>query len=81
MKRNNDNLISIDEFKKEKLVKKEEKSFSNYLRVLGFSELMNEASGVVKELNNSALNSDMAMRSSLILKEFGSRLKSESHEF
>lgn len=55
--------------------KKENDSLSRYLKVLSFSELIDETSHIINELNRVGSTEEIIKRSKLILKELGLRLK------
>lgn len=56
--------------------KKENDSLSRYLKVLSFSELIDETSHIINELNQKGSTEEIIKRSKMILKELGMRLGS-----
>lgn len=70
----NTEVVSLGQFKEEKMQK-------DYLEVLSFSQLLDEATDIIRELNSSSLNSGLTLRSKTILKEFSNRLSQQSSEY
>ncbi len=54
--------------------KKENDSLSRYLKVLSFSELIDETTHIIEELNKNGSTEEIIKKSKLILKEMGQRL-------
>ncbi|MCF8060346.1 MAG: hypothetical protein K9K67_13675 [Bacteriovoracaceae bacterium] len=55
--------------------KKENDSLSRYFKVLSFSELIDETTLLIEELNRVGSTEEMIKKSKMILKELGLRLK------
>ena len=70
----NSEVVSLGQFKEEKMQK-------DYLEVLSFTQLLDEATDIIGELNSSSLNSGLTLRSKTILKEFSNRLSKQSSEY
>ncbi len=75
-----ENVATIEELKSRKEQSGKEKIILDYLRILTFSELIDETSEVIKELNDTPFNSDLAIRGRLVLKELEDRLEAHSQE-
>jgi len=54
--------------------KKENDSLSRYFKVLSFSELIDETSKIIEELNRVGSTDEIIRQSKLILKELGLRI-------
>ncbi len=65
-----DSLISLTDWRHSAELK-------NYLNVLSFHELIQEAEETIKELNNSPLTKDAIQKAKMLLREYSLRL---SHE-
>ena len=72
------NVVSFDNAKKQNEHKKQEESISKYLGILSFSQLIHETSDTIRNLDNEAINKQMAMKSQLVIKELGSRIEKQS---
>lgn len=55
--------------------KKENDSLSRYFKVLSFSELIDETTQLIEELNREGSTEEIIKKSKMILKELGVRLK------
>ena len=87
-----ENVVSLDNWKKLKEAslaewqplsleeKKAEKQFSDYFNILSFSELINESTDIIKELNGNPLSNEITMKSKILLNQFSKRLGDESKE-
>lgn len=73
---NNDghNLISIDQWKHDK----RESSFSSYLKVLSFNDLVNESNHLASEIKRQAAADHLLSRTKLMMNELTLRLERES---
>ena len=90
---NNDkNVVSLEDWRKLKEAsladwkpqsldeKRAEKQFSDYFNILSFSELINESTDIIKELNQSPISTEITMKSKILLHQFSKRLGDESKE-
>lgn len=68
-------VVDIAHAKEAFAEKKENDSLSRYFKVLSFSELIDETTHIIEELNRSGTTEEIIKRSKLILKELGLRLK------
>jgi hypothetical protein len=75
-----DNVVSLNKWRNDKKIDTDGKSFTTYLDVLNFNELIQESTDLVKELHDEKLNNELVMRSQLVLEEVDKRIKSESKE-
>jgi hypothetical protein len=87
-----ENVVSLDDWKKLKEAslaewrpknsneKCAEKQFSDYFNILSFSELINESTDIIKELNHRPISSEITMKSKILLSQFSKRLGDESKE-
>ncbi len=69
-----DNLVNLDKWKS---IKKED-SFSEYLKVLSFNDLLNESNELAERMNKSEDESDLFSKTRLMMNEFTNRLERES---
>ena len=69
-----ENLVNLDEWKN---IKKEA-SFSEYLKVLSFNDLLNESNELVDRMNKSESGADLFSKTRLMMNEFTNRLERES---
>ncbi|MFT6069924.1 MAG: hypothetical protein ACJAT2_000938 [Bacteriovoracaceae bacterium] len=88
----NENVVSMDDWKKLKeasladwspesqVDKNAEKQFSDYFNILSFSELINESTDIIKELNHRPISTEITMKSKILLSQFSKRLGGESKE-
>lgn len=86
------NVVSLESWKKLKEAsladwkpqgleeEKAERQFSDYFNILSFSELINESTDIIKEINHSPLSSEITMKSKILLNQFSKRLGDESKE-
>lgn len=72
---NSAEVIELEKFKRDSNDLKESESLSRYFKVLSFSELLNETTQIIEELNSKGGTEEVIKRSKLILKEMGLRLK------
>lgn len=68
-------VIKLEKAKEAILGQKECDSLSRYFQVLSFSELLDETTQLIEELNAKGSTKEIINRSKLILKEFGLRIK------
>ncbi len=59
---------------------KEEKNFTEYLKVLSFHELMNESVHLMTEIKNDQRPNDLFSRTKIMMNEFSNRLEKESKQ-
>jgi len=73
---NNDrrNLVSLDQWKHHK----RESSFSDYLKVLSFNDLVNESNHLASEIKKQAATDHLLSRTKLMMNELTHRLERES---
>lgn len=69
-----DNLVSLDQWKNQK----RESSFSAYLKVLSFNDLMNESNELMNQMKKSDEVDDLFSKTKLMMNEFTTRLEKES---
>ncbi len=60
--------------------KKVENSFSEYLKVLSFNELMNESEHLIEEMTKDQSSLDLFTRTKVMMNEFTDRLEKESRQ-
>lgn len=74
---NNDpsKVIDLGRAKEVLMGQKENESLSRYFQVLSFSELIDETSQLIEELNRKGSTKEMINKSKIILKELGLRIK------
>lgn len=87
-----ENVVSLENWKKIKDAslaswepasleeKRAEKQFRDYFNVLSFSELINESTDIIKELNQKPLTTEITMKSKILLNQFSKRLEDDSKE-
>ena len=73
MNTDRENLVNLDQWKN----LKSEKSFSNYLKVLSFNDLMNESNELMSKIKTNE-NDDLFSKTRLMMNEFTFRLEKES---
>lgn len=71
-----DNLVSLDQWKNHKTDFKRDNSFSDYLKVLSFHDLMNESAEIMNQLKHD--DEDLFTKTRSIMNEFTVRLERES---
>ena len=72
---------SLSEWKPQSLdEKRAEKQFKDYFNILSFSELINESTDIIKELNQKPISNEITMKSKILLSQFSKRLGDESKE-
>ena len=71
-------LINLGEWKKKLNELSENKNWEKYLSLLGFGSLIGESNEVKDNLNNSDLDSDLTMKSKILLEEIRNRLSDEA---
>ena len=76
-KNNVTSLSNIINFKAAKLnlsLQGQDNSLSRYLKALSFSQLIDETSAVIDELNRAGSTREMIRKSNLVMKELGERI-------
>lgn len=74
MNKESENLISLDQWKNHK----RDASFSDYLKVLSFNDLMNESSELADQIRKRDEGEDLFSKTRVIMNEFTHRLEKES---
>lgn len=74
MNTESENLVSLDQWKNQK----RDASFSDYLKVLSFNDLMNESNEIMNQLKRSDEGDDLFSKTRVIMNEFTNRLEKES---
>lgn len=69
-----DNVVNFDEWK----ANKGDTSFSDYLKVLSFSDLMNESNELMDQINRNKEREDVFSKTRMLMNEFTLRLEKES---
>jgi hypothetical protein len=69
-----ENLVRLDEWKNNK----RDSSFSDYLKVLSFNDLMNESNQLMDQMKRSDELGDIFSKTKLMMNEFTERLEKES---
>ena len=69
-----ENLVRLDEWKNNK----RDSSFSDYLKVLSFNDLMNESNQLMDQMKKSDELGDIFSKTKLMMNEFTERLEKES---
>jgi nitrate reductase assembly molybdenum cofactor insertion protein NarJ len=69
-----DNLISLEQWKSQK----RETSFSRYLKVLSFNDLMNESHALMDQIKKNDEADDLFSKTRAMMNEFTNRLEKES---
>lgn len=72
------NVVSLEQAKKQAEQKQQEDSLSRYLGILSFSQLINEASNVIRQLDAEKISRQTTTKSKLVLKELSSRIEKQS---
>ena len=72
-----ENLVNLDQWKNQK----REGSFSDYLKVLSFSDLMNESNSLVDQIKRNDGVEEIYSKTKLMMNEFTTRLEKESRHF
>ncbi len=70
------NITDLATWRSQKL----ENSFSDYLKVLNFNELMNESEYLIEEMKNDSSSFDILNKTRLMMNEFTDRLERESRQ-
>jgi hypothetical protein len=68
-------VISLSQVKDERNKEKEQNSFQRYLKVLSFSELIDETTILIKEINQVGSTREVIARAKALLKELGNRFE------
>ena len=68
------NIISLKAAKENKNLKTQDAIHTRYLKVLSFSQLIDETSYVIEELNHAGSTKEMIQKSKQVLEELGERL-------
>ncbi len=74
MNTESENLVSLDQWKNQK----RDNSFSDYLKVLSFNDLMSESNELMNQLKKSEAEADLFSKTRVIMNEFTHRLERES---
>jgi hypothetical protein len=74
MNTESENLVNLDQWKS----KKNDSSFSDYLKVLSFNDLMNESNELIAQMKRSEESDDFFSKTRLMMSEFSNRLEKES---
>lgn len=74
MNTDSENLVRLDQWKNQK----RESSFSDYLKVLSFNDLMNESNELMDQIKRSDEGDDIFSKTRVIMNEFTHRLERES---
>lgn len=74
MNTESDNLVSLDQWKNQK----RDASFSDYLKVLSFNDLMNESNELMDQMRRNQNEGDLFSKTRVIMNEFTNRLEKES---
>ena len=74
MNTESENLVSLDQWKNHK----RDNSFSDYLKVLSFNDLMSESNELMNQLKKSEDEADLFSKTRVIMNEFTLRLEKES---
>lgn len=70
-------VISIEEMKDQVEQKRNEDSISRYLGILSFSQLIDETTQAIKQLDTEHISKQSATKSQLVLKELGNRIEKQ----
>jgi hypothetical protein len=70
----NGNLVSLEEWKNTK----KDNCFSDYLKVLNFSDLVTESNALINEIKDQDSGNDLISKTKLMMNEFATRLEKES---
>lgn len=73
-----ENLVILDQWKNAKKNLKKNGSFSDYLKVLSFNDLVNESDSLMNQLKKSEEVEDLFSKTRLMMNEFTNRLEKES---
>lgn len=76
MNTESENLVSLDQWKN----KKREASFSDYLKVLSFNDLMTESNEIMDQIKRNDEAEDIFSKTRVIMNEFTHRLEKESKQ-
>jgi len=68
------NIISFKAAKNNLAAQAQDSALSRYLKALSFSQLIDETSVVIEELNEAGSTREMIRKSNLVLKELGERI-------
>lgn len=69
-----ENLVSLVDWRNQK----RDSSFSDYLKVLSFNDLMNESNELIDQMKRSDEGNDLFSKTRVIMNEFSFRLEKES---
>lgn len=78
MNTESENLVSLDQWKNKKIECIRDASFSDYLKVLSFNDLMNESNELMDQIKRSDEGDDLFSKTRVIMNEFTNRLERES---
>ncbi len=68
-------VISLSQVKDERNKEREQRSFQRYLKVLSVSELINETTTLIKEINQTGSSTEVVVHAKSLLKELGNRFE------
>lgn len=68
------NIVNLEQWKADK----KDSSFSEYLKVLSFNDLLNESSELMEQINHNVDGDDLFSKTRLLMNEFTNRLEKES---
>lgn len=74
MNTDRENLVSLNQWKNHK----RDNSFSDYLKVLSFNDLMNESNDLMNQINKNNEAEDLFSKTKMMMNEFSTRLEKES---
>jgi 5-bromo-4-chloroindolyl phosphate hydrolysis protein len=74
MNTESDNLVRLDQWKNSK----RDSSFSDYLKVLSFNDLMNESTDLLDQMRKSEESDNLFSKTRVMMNEFTHRLEKES---
>ena len=74
MNTESDNLVRLDQWKNSK----RDSSFSDYLKVLSFNDLMNESTDLLDQMRKSEESDNLFSKTREMMNEFTHRLEKES---
>lgn len=71
-----ENLVSLEQWKS----KKRDSSFSDYLKVLSFNDLISESNELMDQLKRNDESDDIFSKTKVMMNEFSLRLEKESKQ-
>ncbi|MDO9181297.1 MAG: hypothetical protein Q7U04_02760 [Bacteriovorax sp.] len=78
MNTESENLVNLDQWKNHKRDGARDASFSDYLKVLSFNDLMTESTELMNQIKKSDEGSDLFSKTRVMMNEFTHRLEVES---